>query len=261
MTPNTLSYDPGLEENARHGWYLHNRDRFLAGLVCRQMPPRERISRRSILDAGCGTGGLAALLQAAGFEVTGVDADAQSLAWGRQHARLTKALSADITALPFPDNSFDLCVCSEVIEHVADDVTAVQELLRVSRGPVILTVPAHRGLWTDSDQVLLHKRRYAKKDLRRCIRQAGGIIRAVHPFGVIPAVAIIGYKTWRFLRMSRKATDGANGLPLAARFRIPGWMNWFLSACFRAELILSVYGLVPWGHAWWCLVDKSSRAS
>jgi SAM-dependent methyltransferase len=42
-------------------------------------------------------------------------------------------VEADLTALPFPDESFDLVVCSHVLEHVPDDRTAMRELFRVLR--------------------------------------------------------------------------------------------------------------------------------
>lgn len=48
------------------------------------------------------------------------------------------ALSAD-RRLPFQDNTFDVVLCSEVIEHLNDPVQAVSELLRVSSGAVIVT--------------------------------------------------------------------------------------------------------------------------
>jgi SAM-dependent methyltransferase len=38
---------------------------------------------------------------------------------------------ADITALPFPDESFDVVLCSHVLEHVADDRTAMTEIRRI----------------------------------------------------------------------------------------------------------------------------------
>jgi len=48
-----------------------------------------------------------------------------------------------ITALPFRDASFDVVVCSEVLEHVWDTTTAFVELKRVTRpgGWILVTVP------------------------------------------------------------------------------------------------------------------------
>lgn len=49
--------------------------------------------------------------------------------------------SADVHDLPYPDGSFDLVVCTEVLEHVADPPVALRELRRVARDAAILTVP------------------------------------------------------------------------------------------------------------------------
>jgi hypothetical protein len=43
-------------------------------------------------------------------------------------------VAADLTALPFADGSFDLVLCSHVLEHVADDALAISELTRVVAG-------------------------------------------------------------------------------------------------------------------------------
>ena len=51
---------------------------------------------------------------------------------------------ADITKLPFEDDSFDLVICSHVLEHVPDDRTAIGELFRVvrPRGTAVIQLPA-----------------------------------------------------------------------------------------------------------------------
>ena len=40
-------------------------------------------------------------------------------------------VKADICALPFEDNSYDLILCNHVLEHIPDDHTAMKELYRV----------------------------------------------------------------------------------------------------------------------------------
>lgn len=49
----------------------------------------------------------------------------------------------DITNIPYPDNTFDVIICSHVLEHVTDDRAAMRELLRVLKhgGWSFLPVP------------------------------------------------------------------------------------------------------------------------
>jgi SAM-dependent methyltransferase len=53
------------------------------------------------------------------------------------------AVRADITDLPFEDESFDMVICAHVLEHVPDDRKAIAELFRSLRpgGTAILQVP------------------------------------------------------------------------------------------------------------------------
>ena len=62
-------------------------------------------------------------------------------------------LRLDVTALPFPDRSFDALICDHVLEHVPDDRRAMRELRRVLRpgGWAILLVPDVEGERTDED--------------------------------------------------------------------------------------------------------------
>lgn len=52
-----------------------------------------------------------------------------------------KAVSCDIHMLPFEDNEFDIVLCSETIEHVTNYKNAIEELLRVTKHVLIITVP------------------------------------------------------------------------------------------------------------------------
>jgi SAM-dependent methyltransferase len=54
-------------------------------------------------------------------------------------------LKGDITSLPFKDASFDKIICSEVLEHVPDDIQGIRELVRVLKddGTLAVSVPSY----------------------------------------------------------------------------------------------------------------------
>lgn len=93
-----------------------------------------------ILDAGCGGGGYVDFLTQKGFDVTGVDKFAQFLDVAHQQQRQGHFVQGDLTALDFPDKSFDCTYCFDVLEHIDDDA-AIVELARVTKKRLILAVP------------------------------------------------------------------------------------------------------------------------
>ena len=109
-----------------------------------------------ILDLGCGFGRHAfeaarrganvVALDAGRDEVEGVAAtfaamvEAGELSTENLHVA---SVQGDALALPFPDGTFDRVICSEVLEHIPNDVGAMRELARVLRpgGTMAITVP------------------------------------------------------------------------------------------------------------------------
>jgi 2-polyprenyl-6-hydroxyphenyl methylase / 3-demethylubiquinone-9 3-methyltransferase len=90
-----------------------------------------------VLDVGCGGGILSEEFARAGCSVSGIDQSAASIATAQGHARQEK-LEIDYRvgaaeALPFPSASFDVVVCCDMLEHVADVDKVVAEAARVLR--------------------------------------------------------------------------------------------------------------------------------
>jgi SAM-dependent methyltransferase len=98
-----------------------------------------------VLDVGCGTGDMAATLAERGYEVWGV-----GISRSRWFASLPVATSpvgfrvGDIERIPFDDNTFDAVVCLGVIEYLANDEQARNEIRRVlkSGGTAIVATPS-----------------------------------------------------------------------------------------------------------------------
>ncbi len=103
----------------------------------------KKLTIESALDVGCGEGftlnklsenKIGKRLEGIDFQKTAIDAGK------RVHPNLNLKVG-NIYHLPYKDNSFDLIICTEVLEHLEDPKKALSEIQRVSSRYVILSVP------------------------------------------------------------------------------------------------------------------------
>src|SRR4051794_38202671 len=104
---------------------------------------------------------------------------------GESPAGATAAcVNGDGTGLPFPDATFDRIICSEVMEHIPDDIAAMAEVHRVLKpgGVIAITVPTwfpERICWALNEEYHApfvpggHVRIFTEPELRRKMRAAG----------------------------------------------------------------------------------------
>lgn len=106
----------------------------LGCFVRRAIGERVRTGMR-VADVGCGEQPWRGMIAACGAEYVGIDVT--------QNAMGTVDLVAPITQVPLPDASFDVILCTEVLEHVSDSRGALGELRRlcVPGGVVVVTTP------------------------------------------------------------------------------------------------------------------------
>lgn len=139
-----------------------------------------------VLDAGAGQGTFTKLLLERGFDVVSTDLAVEAL----REAVDGEVVEADVTALPFPDGSFDAAVLGEVLEHV-DDRAALHEIARVLRsgGALALSVPAGPERFGPSDRWAGHLRRYDRAGLLAVCQEAGFAVERLLPWG-FPVAAL-----------------------------------------------------------------------
>ena len=162
-------YDAMAAHDSSHWWYVARRD-VLRDLIAREIaPPRGA----RILEVGCGTGHNLAMLSEFGT-VEGHELDDAARAVAT--ARFGSVGDARLPELPgVAEQSYDLVAILDVLEHVEDDVAALESLARRLRpgGKLLVTVPQYPWLWSGHDVANHHFRRYTKATLRAAVASAG----------------------------------------------------------------------------------------
>ncbi|MFH1606046.1 MAG: methyltransferase domain-containing protein [Nanoarchaeota archaeon] len=74
--------------------------------------------------------------------------------------------------IPYKDYSFDVILCSDVLEHIKHHDIVIKEIYRVLKkeGSFVFTVPANKFLYCGFDKYYNHRRRYEKKELKQLLQ-------------------------------------------------------------------------------------------
>jgi 2-polyprenyl-3-methyl-5-hydroxy-6-metoxy-1,4-benzoquinol methylase len=141
-----------------------------------------------VLDVGCSSGYLASRLVERGATVVGIDTDERAATEARAVCEQVLVGDVETMELPFPDHSFDLVLCGDVIEHLRDPVAFLARMRPLLRpgGKLVLTTPnvanwAMRlgllaGRWRYTDRGILdrtHTHLFTKKSLEQALDRAG----------------------------------------------------------------------------------------
>jgi SAM-dependent methyltransferase len=128
-----------------------------------------------VLDAGCGVGyGTAHLAQVAA-SVVGVDVSGDAVAYATKRYAGPRASfrKMDVTALDFPDATFDVVCSFETLEHVRDAAAAVREAARVLRpGGVYVASTPHVERTCTSPANPFHETEYSPDDFAALLRES-----------------------------------------------------------------------------------------
>lgn len=113
--------------------------------IVKYIKPGERV-----LEVGCGEGILSVMTARQGAVVTATDISEPNLEATRQAAAEAnvdlKILPADAENLPFADNSFDIVVADNVLEHLPDFKRGLGEVRRVTKRLAIIALPTNFNL-------------------------------------------------------------------------------------------------------------------
>lgn len=234
----------------RHWWWL-GRGKIIEALLDEHLGGRGRLA---VADVGAGFGAHVPLLLAWG-PVTCVESNEQALEtlrrrWGGRISLIPAEVPDDV------DGRFDLILLADVLEHVEDDAAAAAWVHRHLNdgGAVVLTVPAHRFLWTQMDDVVGHRRRYARGELNALLAGKFEIVRAsYYNMFLFPVklafVAFDRVKRRLFPQAEKRSYNDVPPEPINSLFRF----------ILQAEAALLRRFSLPWGVS--LVVVARKRAS
>jgi len=170
-------YDPAFfpahfHRDNGHFWF-RSRNRILDGLVKQitlEMAPGYRV-----LEVGCGVGTALRMLHEScdRGRVFGMDLFGDGLKFASRQT-LCPLVQGEISRPPFKGR-FDLICLLDVLEHVENDVQAIDNLRHLLKdgGYLLVTVPAHPYLWSYADDISCHHRRYEPEAVEKKIAESG----------------------------------------------------------------------------------------
>lgn len=216
--------------------------------LLRDYLPKNR--KRTILDAGCGTGAAFPILQPLG-SVTGVDIAPEALRFAKKAGEKTK--KANVAKLPFPKHTFDAVVSLDVLYHtwVEDYHKALGEYVRVLKpgGIFLWREPAYDWLKSGHDRVNYTERRFTKQKMQEGLRNLPlDTIKISYINSILfPLVIVKRLPTLLGIQKPQAKSDiGSVAL----------WLNTVLTSILSLEAKLIAHISFPFGSSVICVAKK-----
>lgn len=214
-------------------FWFRARNELVVWAVSQHFPHAE-----TLLEIGCGTGVVLSWIREAlpHLELTGADLLPDALAVARTRVPDGTFAQIDIRRIPYVEE-FDVVCALDVLEHVEEDASAVEQIARALRpgGGVVISVPQHAWLWSAQDEFGRHRRRYSRRALLGLLDAAGfDAVRATSTVSLLlPVVAISRLR-------NRHLTDDYDPF---RELTLPPIVNGALGAVMRVERALIKRGV------------------
>lgn len=187
-----------------------------------------------LLDVGCGNGSFLATMRGLGWEVVGVEPDAEAAKLAQERFEIPVSLGT-LEDARLPDRSFDAVTLCQVIEHLPDPFALLRECRRVLRpgGRVVVITPSFKSLghhiFSESWRGLeapRHLHLFSLSTLRTCAERAGLRVAKLR------TTTCLARWRWAFSRLMR-CNGKAAPEHVTTQLRVEGWLFQVLEEILR----------------------------
>jgi len=165
------NYESIYHDEEERNWWFVGRRAAVKDLIDKYHIPKDA----RIIDIGCAGGALLVELKEMGYQnVYALDYSAEAIELCKKRG-IEHAYQMDGHEPQFPENTFDLIIASDSLEHLEDDNKALKNWYKILKpgGKVFIYVPAYEFLWSEHDEVNFHYRRYTRSNLSAKVNAVG----------------------------------------------------------------------------------------
>ncbi len=209
----------------------------------------------SLLDAGCGSGGMLSVVREIFPEahLTGIDESKHAVELAAARGLGAELLQASVHELPFPGNSFDVLLSLDVLSHAGvDDAIAAHEMHRVLRpgARLILNLAAFDFLKGAHDCATDVDRRYKRRQVQALLQGANFHLERLSYWNatLTPPIAL-----FRWMSRARAGRDR----PRSDFRALPSLVNGILKRIAALELSASRHVSLPFGTSLFAVARKN----
>lgn len=179
FAPELAEFNTGFDPNhfsqlakfeVKNFWF-RARNRLLIWVLRRYFP-----NAKNFFEIGCGTGFVLSGIEKVSPDLAlyGGEIFTTGLSFASDRLSRANLFQMDARRIPF-DNEFDVIGCFDVLEHIDEDEMVLTRMFQalVKGGGIVITVPQHAFLWSQTDEYGHHVRRYSSHELKIKIRRAG----------------------------------------------------------------------------------------
>jgi SAM-dependent methyltransferase len=213
---------------------------------------------RRVLEAGCGTGYMSALLgERYGWRMTALDLGWEGLEYAKDHG-LKRLVQGDLARLPFPAGAFDAALSLDVLVHFprGQEDRPFSELVRVLRpgGLFVVRTSALSVLRSRHSEYVRERQRFTRGRLAQLAHRHGlRILRLTYANSFLLPAALLKFRVWEPLTRQ----PAASGLTPQ-----PAWLDRLLYAPLALESRLLAAGLnFPLGQSLILIGEKSGSSN
>lgn len=255
------AFDVLLRMQRDHFWY-RGRHRLLLQVLGKVIEGRGRApGPLGAIDLGGGCGGWLEFLHARGpalFERLALaDSSSRALSLaGAVVGGFAERYQVDILDLPWAEE-WDVVFLLDVLEHLPDDVAALEQVRKVLRpgGLVVVTAPALELFWTYNDDFAGHRRRYRRADFGVLARRVGlELVRSDYFMFLLSPALLLS----RLLVRPPGLLSPAERAEFVARTHRPPprLLNWVLETVFSLEARAVNHLTLPWGTSVLAVLER-----